>query len=296
MCLYTPPRDEDSAGGTGWVSPGHPGSALGTGTQEALGRVRGERFRFDAADVLESQRRDGGVPACPHRGGAHVRGCHGGEWEPPPRPSPAGTVGDARLEWSCPHGGPGGVAPGTGGALCPVTAGQVSVEDAAANVTLPPTAGPQGPRAGWEWVTPEHPQGLGSEGDSGFSSGCWEPSPRRKAGSHGCHPDTLDPPEGHSPDSDTPRAGGPRAQRSRGRQRGGQQGDAAGPRHPGKDPAPPEDSFELEEVRVGARAVGAEGRGAASGGQRRGASLRSAGDAGRGGAGAGNVPGAFPGF
>ncbi|XP_074989640.1 protein TESPA1 [Calonectris borealis] len=302
MCLYTSPRDEDSPRGTGRAPtvPTSQPSALGKVVQEVLEWVREERFRFDPADVLEDRGRDGGagmvqhrrgveggppappspwlvqgVPACPHPGGADAPGCCGGEREPSPRPVPAGTPARAargRLERSCPHGrgrgdSPAGVAQGAGGALCPVGAGRVSTEEhqpgAAANVTLSPMPGPLAPHAGRVWVTPQHPEGLGSEGDSGFSSGSWGTSPRRKAGSRGCRPgDPLDPAGTRSPGSDTPRAGGHRARRSRGRRRGDpprdigrQQGDAPGLQPPRKGPSPhrpgwqePVDSFEMEEV------------------------------------------------
>ncbi|KAM6038887.1 protein TESPA1 isoform 1-T2 [Theristicus caerulescens] len=302
MCLYTSPRDEDSPRGTGRVPtvPASQPSALGKVVQEVLERAREERFRFDPADVLEGWERDGdtgtvqhqrgaeggppappsprlaqGVPACPHHGGADVPACCGGEREPSPRPALAGTpVGAAwgRLERSCPQGrgssdSPAGVAQGAGDALCPVGAGRVSTEehqpDTAVNVTLSPVPGPLAPHTGQVCVTPEHPEGLGSEGDSGFSSGSWGTSPRRKAGSRGCRlGDPLDPAGAHSPGADTPRAGGHRARRSRGRHRGGpprdagqQQGEALGRQPPGKGPLPhrpgwqePVDSFELEEV------------------------------------------------
>ncbi|CAM9942068.1 unnamed protein product [Bubo scandiacus] len=104
---------------------------------------------------------------------------------------------------------------------------------------------PRPPTPGWVWVTPEHPEGLGSEGDSGFGSGSWGASPRRKAGSH--RGDRRDPPA-----SDTPRAGGHWSRRSRGWRRGGPPDSLQPPR---KGPSPqhpgwqePVDSFELEEV------------------------------------------------
>ncbi|KAM9252135.1 protein TESPA1 isoform 2-T4 [Cariama cristata] len=302
MCLYTSPRDEDSPRGTDRVPtvPTSQPSALGKVVQEVLEWVREERFRFDPADVLEGCGRDGGtgmvqhqqgakggpppspsprlvqdVPPCPCHGGVDVLTCCGGEREPSPRPAPTGTpVGAAQghPEGSCPHGrgsigSPAAVAQGTGDALCPVGAAGVGMEDhrpdTAApwvNVTLSPTLGPH---ASWVWVTPEHPEGLGSEGDSGFGSGSWGTSPRRKAGSRGCCPgDPRDHPGAHSPGSGTPRAGGHRARRSRGWHRGGpsrdtgrQQGDVPGPQTPGKVPSPhrpswqePVDSFEMEEV------------------------------------------------
>ncbi|XP_072703415.1 protein TESPA1 [Ciconia boyciana] len=275
-------------------------SALGKVVQEVLERAREERFRFDPADVLEGWGRDGdtgtvqhqrgaeggapavpplsprlvqGVPACPHHGGADAPVCCGGEREPSPRPAPEGTPAAAArgcLERSCPHGrgsgdSPAGVAQGARDAPCPVGTGRVSTEEhqpdaAAANVTLSPTPGPLGPHAGQVWVTPEHPEGLGSEGDSGFGSGSWGTSPRKKARSRGCRPG--DPAGACSPGSDMPRAGGHRARQSRGRCRGGpprdagrQQGDAPGLQRPGKGPLPrrpgwqePVDSFEMEEV------------------------------------------------
>lgn len=321
MCLYTSPRDEDSPRGTSRLPtvPTSQPSAMGKVVQEVLERAREERFRFDPADVLEGWGRDGdagmaqhqrgsppvspslrlvqGVPACPRHGGVDDLACCGGEREPSPRPAPVGTpVGAAQghLERSCPHGGgsgdsPAGVAQGAGDAPCPVGAGRISTEenqpDTAANVTLSATPAPMAPHSGQLWVTPEHPEGLGSEGDSGFGSGSWGTSPRRKAGSHGCHPgDPLDPAGARSPCSDTPRAGGHRARRSRGWRRGGplrdagwQQGDAPGLQTLGKGPSPhrpswqePVDSFEMEEVRVrcpgdGHRGVGGR-RGLGEGG------------------------------
>ncbi|XP_052666202.1 protein TESPA1 [Harpia harpyja] len=303
MCLYTSPRDEDSPRGTSRLPtvPTSQPSAMGKVVQEVLERAREERFRFDPADVLEGWGRDGdagmaqhqrgaegsppvppslrlvrGVPACPHRGGVDALARCGGEREPSPRPAPAGTpVGAAwgHLERSCPHGGgsgdsPAGLAQGAGDAPCPVGAGRISTEenqpDTAANVTSSTTPAPMAPHSGQIWVTPEHPAGLGSKGDSGFGSGSWGTSPRRKAGYRGCHPgDPLDPAGARSPPgSDTPRAGGHRARRSRGwrrggplRDAGGQQGDAPGLQTLGKDPSPhrpswqePVDSFEMEEV------------------------------------------------
>ncbi|XP_074931794.1 protein TESPA1 [Phalacrocorax aristotelis] len=299
MCLYTSPRDEDSPRGTGRAPtvPTSQPSALGKVVQEVLERAREDRFRFDPADVLEGWERDGGagtvqdrqgekggppappsvrlargVPACPRHGGADAPARCGGEREPTLRPAPVGTpAGAARgcPERSCPHGqgsgeSPAGVAQGAGCALCPVGAGWVSTEehqpDAAVNVTLSLMPDPLAPHASRVWVTPEHPEGMGSEGDSGFSSGSWGTSPRRKSGSRGCDP--LDPAWAHTPSSDTPRTGGHRPRRSRGRCRGGslrdarwQQGDAPELQPPGKGPLPhrpswqePVDSFEMEEV------------------------------------------------
>ncbi|XP_054663314.1 protein TESPA1 [Grus americana] len=297
MCLYTSPRDEDSPRGTGRAPtvPTSQPSALGKVVQEVLERAREDRFRFDPDDVLEGWRRDGdtgmaqdrqgaegglpeppsprlvrGVPACPHHGGADAPARCGGELEPFPRPGPLGTlVGAARgrLERSHPHGRGDGDSPaGARDAPCPAGPGQVGVEDhtsdAAApweNVTLSPMPGPPGLHAGRVWVTPEHPEVLGSEGDSGFGSGSRGTSPRRKAGSRGCRPrDPLHPGGTRFPGSDTPRAGGHWAERSRGdppRDAGRQRGDAPGLQPPGKGPSPhrpgwqePVDSFEMEEV------------------------------------------------
>lgn len=318
MCLYTSPRDEDSPRGTGRAPsvPTNQPSALGKVVQEVLERAREERFRFDPDDVAEGWGRDGdvgmvqpqwgaeggspappslrlaqGVPACPHHSGADAPACCGGEREPSPGPAPAGTpAGAARghPERSCPHGwgSPVGVTQGAGDALCPAGAGRVSMQEQqpdAANVTLSPTPGPLAPHASPVWVTPEHPEGLGSEGDSGFGSGSRGTSPRRKAGSCGCRlGDPLDPAGARSPSSGTPRTGGHRARRSRGRHRGDpprdtgwQQGDAPGLQPPGKGSSPhhpgwqePVDSFEMEEVRGDARALGTEGWGAGGGWER----------------------------
>jgi len=308
MCLYTSPRDEDSPRGSGRAPtvPTSQPSTLGKVVQEVLERAREERFRFDPADVLEGCGRDGdtgtakggpsaslspplghGVPACPcHRGAGVPAGC-GGEREPSPRL--AGTLVGAAWghpEGSCPHGRgnsdiPAGLARGAGDAPCPAGAGRVGAGDhqpaTAApwvNVTLSPTLGPHSSHV---WVTPEHPQGLGLEGDSGFSSGSWGTSPRRKGGSHGCCPgDPWDPAGTRSPGSETPRAGGHRARWRRGRHRGDpprdpgpRQGNAGGLQPPGKGPSPhhpgwqdPADSFEMEEVRGDATVMGAEGWGA----------------------------------
>ncbi|KAM6364989.1 protein TESPA1 [Pluvialis apricaria] len=295
MCLYTSPREEESPRGTGRapaVPPSQP-SALGKVVQEVLERVREDRFRFDPADVIEGRDGDAGtlqrwrgekgdlpvspsprlaqcVPACPHRGGTDALGCCGGEREPSPRTAAAGTpVGTAwgHLERSCPHSrgsgdSPAGVARGAGDTLCPVGAGWVITEEhqpaAAANVPLSPTPGALAPPAGRVWVTPEHPEGMASEGDSGFGSGSCGTSPRRKVVSRQCHPgDPPDPAGTRPPGSDTPRAGGHRARRSRGPPRDTRrlQGDAPGLQPPGKDPSShgpgwwePMDSFEMEEV------------------------------------------------
>ncbi|XP_074663820.1 protein TESPA1 isoform X2 [Strix aluco] len=274
MCLYTSPRGEDSPRATSQVSPEPPSqpSALGKVVQEVLERAREDRFRFDPTDVLEGWGRDTGtakhwqgeeecppelpsprVPTCPRPSGEDAPACCGGEREPSPRPPLAGTSAGAawgRLEPSCPHGRGSGDSPmaGAGDAPCPFGAGRLRAEEHQpddSNVTLSPTPGPPAPHAGWVWVTPEHPEGLGSEGDSGFGSGSWGPSPRRKAGSH--RGDLRDPPA-----SDTPRAGGHWARQSRGRRRGGP---LDGLQPPRKGPSPqhpswqePVDSFELEEL------------------------------------------------
>uniref|UniRef100_A0A8C3PI33 ITPR-interacting domain-containing protein n=1 Tax=Calidris pygmaea TaxID=425635 RepID=A0A8C3PI33_9CHAR len=304
MCLYTSPREEDSpprgTHRTPAVATSQP-SALGKVVQEVLERAREDRFRFEPPDVIEGRDtgtaqqwwgvRGGppappspwlveGVPACPH-----PLACCAGEREVSPGPAPAGTPSGAA--WghrgdtlgSCPHSpgsgdSPAGGAQGMGDARCPVGAGWDSTEeqgpDAAANVTLSPTPGPLAPHAGRGWVTPEHPEGLGSEGDSGFGSGSWGPSPGRKAGSLRCHLGaTLDPAGTPSPGSDTPR--GHRARRSGVWPRGGsprnagqRRGDGAGLHPPGTVPVShppggqqPVDSFEMEEVRGDARVRGA---------------------------------------
>ncbi|XP_074785555.1 protein TESPA1 isoform X1 [Athene noctua] len=274
MCLYTSPRGEDSPRATGQVSPEPPSqpSALGKVVQEVLERAREDRFRFDPTDVLEGWGRDTGtvkhrrgaeegppeplsprVPTCPCHGGEDAPVCCGGEWDLSPRPPPAGTSAGAawgQLEPSCPHGRGSGDSPtaGAGDAPCPVGAGRLRAEESQPddnNVTLSPTPGPPAPHAGWVWVTPEHPEGLRSQGDSGFGSGSWGAPPRRKAWSH--QRDPRDPPA-----SDTPRAGSHWARQSRDQRRGGA---LDGLQPPRKGPSPqhpnwqePVDSFELEEV------------------------------------------------
>ncbi|XP_040437108.1 protein TESPA1 isoform X2 [Falco naumanni] len=277
-------------------------SAMGKVVQEVLERVREERFRFDPAHVLKGWGRGGrtgtvqhewgakggppmlpppwlvqGVPVCSHQGGVDAPACCGAEQEPFPQPAPTGALVGAvwgRLERPCPHGrgsvgSPAAVVQGAGDALCLAGAAQVTMEDhrldAAApwvNATLSTTLGPLTPPASQMWVTPECSEGLRSEGDSSFGFGSWRTSSTRMAGSHGCHPDPLDPTGVHSPGSGTPRAGGHWTQWSRGRFQGGtprdpgrQQGDSLGLQPTGKGPLlhcrswqEPVDSFEMEEV------------------------------------------------
>ncbi|XP_069735616.1 protein TESPA1 isoform X2 [Phaenicophaeus curvirostris] len=283
MCLYTSPRDEDGTRGTSRVAtaPTNPPDTLGEVVQE--GPEREPRFRFDLDDVhegrdgdagtaqrgadggppmLPSPRMDHDVPTCPHHGGGDALEVCGGEQEPPPRPPTAGTpAGAARghTEGSCPHGSPGGVAQGAGDAPCLVATGQLGLEDNQTAATAPrtdATSSPTlGPHISWVCVTPQHPEGLGSEGDSGFGSVSSGTISRRKEESRGCClGDPPGPARTRSSGSDTPRAGGHRTWQSRGWRRGGPRRDT-GLQPPTKGPSAhhpsrqePVDSFEMEEA------------------------------------------------
>ncbi|XP_064354526.1 protein TESPA1 isoform X2 [Dromaius novaehollandiae] len=320
MCLYTSPRAEESprGPGRGHTAQGSRPSSLGKVVQEVLERARGERFRFDPADIesLEgattempmgtSQHRRGaegpssvspslqmaqGVPTCPQHGSEPAPPCCRGERASPPRLAPPGTPTGTKpehLEWPCPHcqgssDSPTATAPswaqGAEDAPCPLGAGRFGADDnqtdpapTQGNATLSPRPGCAAFHAGWMWATPEQPEGLGTEGDSGFGSGSWGTSPRTNAGSQQCPPrcpgKTPDLCGACSPWSDKPRPGGRRGQRSRRRSpmcnprdTGWKEGDVSGLQASvlgGLSPLRPSwaetrshetvDSFEMEEV------------------------------------------------
>uniref|UniRef100_A0A8B9S406 ITPR-interacting domain-containing protein n=1 Tax=Apteryx owenii TaxID=8824 RepID=A0A8B9S406_APTOW len=231
------------------------------------------------------------VPMCPQHGSEPAPLCCRGERASPPRPAPPGTptgTNPGLLGRPCPHcqgnsDSSTAIAPswaqGAEDAPCPLGAGMAGADDnqtdpaaTQSDATLSPRPGYTATHSSWMWITPEQPEGLGTEGDSGFGSGSWGTSPQTNAGSQQCPPrcpgKTLDLCGACSPWSNKRRPRGRWGQRSRGRSRmrnptdaGCKEGDVSGlqasvlgglsPLHPSwAETCSREtvDSFEMEEV------------------------------------------------
>ncbi|XP_010212830.1 PREDICTED: protein TESPA1 [Tinamus guttatus] len=261
-------------------------------TPEVLDRARGQRLRSDPARVETvqgatvemplgtPQRRAWGpsvvaqsVPACPQGGSELVPPCCLGT----PRSTPPGTPANTKtghVEWPCPHcqgssDSPRVEAPswawGAEDAPCPLGAQDTQTGPAAtrAGDTLLPSLGCAATNTSWTWDTPKQPAGLGTEGDSGFSSDSLRTSPWTNAGSQRCLSKTPELRAASSPCPDKPNPGGRRGRRRRGqsstchpRDTAWKEGDASGLRVLGT-PLPLSwsemrsnvdvDSFEMEE-------------------------------------------------
>ncbi|XP_062453426.1 protein TESPA1 isoform X2 [Rhea pennata] len=258
MCLYTLPRAGESPRSPGQVhtTQGSRPSSLGKVVQEVLERAREERFRFDPADIESSEgattempvgasqcqhgaegsslvspslQMAQSVPTCPRHGSEPAPLCCRGERESPPRPAPLETPTGTKpehLEWPCSQwqassDSPTTIAPSWAQGAEEADDNQTDPAATQANTTLSPRPGCTAIHASWMWVTPEQPEGLGIEGDSGFGSSSWGTSPQMNARSTQCPlhcPDkTSDLCGACSPWSGKPRSGGRWGKQSRGR-------------------------------------------------------------------------------